>query len=215
MSRRMPDHRLVELLQELLRAYGPAGQEDAVRDICRRELAPCVDHTWIDPAGNPIGVIRGGGGPATAVMAHPDELSMLVKRVEPDGTLHLTPLGTMYPANFGLGPVAVLGNPETLCGVLALGSEHTTKESTRSQQNPTKATGPSTGRMCTCSPATARKSSRQPGFGPGPGVHPSQQAHPHRDRRLPGLLFHGRPGTGVGPAAHGPRITRGRQTPCR
>ena len=60
-----------------------------------------------------------------------DELSMLVKRVEPDGTLHLTQLGTMYPGNFGLGPVAILGRHETLIGVLTLGSEHTTTESQR------------------------------------------------------------------------------------
>jgi putative aminopeptidase FrvX len=60
-----------------------------------------------------------------------DELSMLIKRVEPDGTLHLSPLGTMYPGNFGLGPVAILGRSRTLCGVLTLGSEHTTKESER------------------------------------------------------------------------------------
>lgn len=112
-------------------AYGPAGQEDAVREICRRELEPVTDRTWIDPAGNLVGVVEGAGGPPTLVMAHLDELSMLVKRVESDGTLHLTPLGTMYPANFGLGPVALLGDHETLCGVLALGSEHTTKESPR------------------------------------------------------------------------------------
>ena len=123
------------LLQELLGAYGPSGQEDAVRDVCRRELATWVDKTWIDPAGNLIGLLRGtaseGSAPAIKVMAHMDELSMLVKRVERDSCLHLTPLGTMYPSNFGLGPVAVLGNNRTLCGVLALGSEHTTKESKR------------------------------------------------------------------------------------
>lgn len=56
---------------------------------------------------------------------------MIVKRVEPDGSLHVTQLGTMYPGNFGLGPVAILGDRETLCGVLTLGSEHTTKESQR------------------------------------------------------------------------------------
>ena len=125
----MPHYR--HLLQELLLAYGPCGEEDAVRDVCRRELDPVVDETWVDPAGNLIGVIRGGDQPAVRVSVHMDELSMLVKRVEPDGTLHLTPLGTMYPANFGLGPVAVLGQHETLCGVLALGSEHTTPESPR------------------------------------------------------------------------------------
>ncbi|WP_264024810.1 M42 family metallopeptidase [Mycolicibacterium pyrenivorans] len=125
----MPEYR--HLLQELLLAYGPCGQEEAVRDVCLRELDPVVDETWVDPAGNLIGVIRGGDEPPVRVMVHMDELSMLVKRVESDGTLHLTPLGTMYPANFGLGPVAVLGQRKTLCGVLALGSEHTTPESPR------------------------------------------------------------------------------------
>lgn len=124
-----------DLLQELLWTYGPGGQEQAVRDVCRRELEPFVDELWIDPAGNLIGLIRGDSGDedgrATRVMAHLDELSMMVKRVEPDGTLHLTPLGTMYPGNFGLGPVAVLGDRDTLIGVLSVGSEHTTKESHR------------------------------------------------------------------------------------
>lgn len=126
------------LLQELLWAYGPCGQEDAVRAICQRELEPLVDATWVDRAGNVVGKINGANqidGDAQAhairVMAHMDELSMLVKRVEADGSLGLTPLGTMYPGNFGLGPVAILGDHQSLCGVLALGSEHTTKESTR------------------------------------------------------------------------------------
>ncbi|MGV0853762.1 M42 family metallopeptidase [Mycolicibacterium phlei] len=120
-----------DLLQELLHAYGPCGQEDAVRDICRRELAPHADEIWTDEAGNLVGLIRGRGGaaPAIRVMAHLDELSMLVKRIEADGTLHMAPLGTMYPGNFGLGPLAVLGAQRTVCGVLTLGSEHTTKES--------------------------------------------------------------------------------------
>jgi putative aminopeptidase FrvX len=134
------------LLQELLWTYGPCGQEDAVRAVCARELQPFVDDMWTDDAGNLIGYISAQGsdphqhrqrsstmpgGAATRVMAHMDELSMLVKRIEPDGSLHLTQLGTMYPGNFGLGPVEVLGNHQTLTAVLTLGSEHTTKESLR------------------------------------------------------------------------------------
>jgi putative aminopeptidase FrvX len=102
-----------DLLQELLFTYGPCGQEDAVRDVCRRQLQPVVDEVWVDEAGNLVGRIDGGDRPATRVMAHMDELSMLVKRVESDGTLHLTQLGTMYPGNFGLGPVAMLGDDES------------------------------------------------------------------------------------------------------
>jgi putative aminopeptidase FrvX len=138
-----------ELLQELLWTYGPCGQEDEVRAVIARELQPVVDDMWTDDAGNLIGYIAADPsagdvgspdhrhrteaipGAATRVMAHMDELSMIVKRVEPDGTLHLTQLGTMYPGNFGLGPVAVLGDNETLTAILTLGSEHTTQESPR------------------------------------------------------------------------------------
>jgi putative aminopeptidase FrvX len=77
-----------DLLQELLWAYGPGGQEDAVREVCRRELEPVGDETWVDQAGNLVGLIRGKGikddgeaAPGRRVMAHMDELSMLVKRV--------------------------------------------------------------------------------------------------------------------------------------
>ncbi len=140
------------LLQELLWTYGPCGQENAVRAVCARELQPVVDDMWTDDAGNLVGYVRAvdglgddttvtdhrhrsaataSSGAATRVMAHMDELSMLVKRVEPDGTLHMTELGVMYPGNFGLGPVALLGDHETLTAVLTLGSEHTTKESPR------------------------------------------------------------------------------------
>ncbi|OMC48329.1 M20/M25/M40 family metallo-hydrolase [Mycobacterium sp. IS-1264] len=135
------------LLQELLWTYGPCGQEDTVRNVCARELQPVVDDMWIDDAGNLVGYLgateglpegaahrtaaTAGPAAATRVMAHMDELSMIVKRIESDGTLHVTQLGTMYPGNFGLGPVAVLGDHETFTAVLTLGSEHTTKESPR------------------------------------------------------------------------------------
>jgi putative aminopeptidase FrvX len=133
------------LLQELLWTYGPCGQENAVRAVCARELQPVVDDMWTDDAGNLVGYMgatdglpegaahrsatTAGPGTSTRVMAHMDELSMIVKRIESDGTLHVTQLGTMYPGNFGLGPVAVLGDHETFTAVLTLGSEHTTKES--------------------------------------------------------------------------------------
>jgi putative aminopeptidase FrvX len=132
-------------LQELLWTYGPCGQEEAVRTVCARELQPLVDDMWTDDAGNLIGYIGAddaesrdhrhrsssiAGGAATRVMAHMDELSMLVKRVEPDGTLHMTQPRVMYPGNFGLGPVAVLGDHQTLTAVLTLGETSSSSEAT-------------------------------------------------------------------------------------
>jgi len=49
------------LLEDLLRTYGPVGQEDAVRDVVRRELAPLADETWVDAAGNLVALVRGSG----------------------------------------------------------------------------------------------------------------------------------------------------------
>ncbi|MGY1609047.1 MULTISPECIES: M42 family metallopeptidase [unclassified Geodermatophilus] len=124
---------LPDLLDELLRTYGPGGHEEAVRDVVRRELEPLADEVTVDAAGNLVALLHGTdrSAPAVRVVAHLDELSMMVKRVEPDGTLRVTSLGVMYPGNFGLGPVAVLGRHRTLTGVLTLGSEHTTAESQR------------------------------------------------------------------------------------
>jgi hypothetical protein len=76
------------LLQELLSAYGPGGQEDEVREVCRRALEPLVDELTVDAAGDLVGLLRGtgeGDAPVVRVMAHMDELAMIVTRVEPDG----------------------------------------------------------------------------------------------------------------------------------
>lgn len=85
------------LLTELLNARGPGGQEDEVRAICLRELGLFCDDTHVDPAGNVVGVIRGGrtGSPEAAirVMAHLDEIAMIVKNVLENGTLEVLALG--------------------------------------------------------------------------------------------------------------------------
>ncbi|MGN8275719.1 M42 family peptidase [Pseudomonas sp. SMN5] len=121
------------LLEELLMARGPGGQEDEVRTLCLRELEPLCDQTWIDPAGNVIGLIKGSGtaGKSTGpvrVMAHLDEIAMLVKRVEPDGTLRIVALGGANPVNFGMCPVDILGDRDFIPGVLSFGSMHSTDE---------------------------------------------------------------------------------------
>jgi putative aminopeptidase FrvX len=167
-----------DLLQELLGTYGPCGQEDAVREVCRRELEPVAHELWTDAGGNLVGLIRDKSGPAVRVMAHMDELSMIVKRIEPDGSLHVTQLGTMYPGNFGLGPVAILGDRETLCGVLTLGSEHTTRESQGIWE-----TKPDQGDKAMDWMHVYVFTGRQPEELSAAGVHPGTRVCVHRSKR--------------------------------
>lgn len=127
------------LLTRLLMARGPGGQEDEVRSICREHLLRHCDETWIDPAGNVIGLIKGrntgagAGAGAVRIMGHMDEIAMVVKRVEPDGTLRVVALGGANPVNFGVCPVDILGDEQTLPGVLSFGSMHATTGSPQGQ----------------------------------------------------------------------------------
>lgn len=125
----------LQLLQELIYARGPAGVEHEVAVICQRELEGCCDAVWQDVAGNVIGLIRGGRvaqdaepQPAVRVMAHMDEIALIVKRVYGDGQLRIVKLGGLRPMSFGQCPVEILGDHKIVPGVLAIGSLHVTKE---------------------------------------------------------------------------------------
>lgn len=116
------------LLEALLLAYGPGGQEDEVRQICRAALAECCDEVQVDRAGNVLGLLRAATPSqpqdSIRVMAHMDEIAMIVKRVKQDGTLEVTALGGAQPISFGVCPVEILADHQTLPGVLSYGSMH-------------------------------------------------------------------------------------------
>lgn len=126
------------LMTRLLMARGPGGQEDEVRAICLEQLALHCDETRVDPAGNVIGLLKSqregvGADDAVRIMAHMDEIAMVVKRVEPDGTLRVVALGGANPVNFGVCPVDILGDRQTIAGVLSFGSMHATAQSRQGQ----------------------------------------------------------------------------------
>jgi putative aminopeptidase FrvX len=53
-----------------------------------------------------------------------DEIGMVITRVEPDGTLKVSRSGGLYPWKIGERPVDLLGDRETIQGVLSMGSTH-------------------------------------------------------------------------------------------
>lgn len=122
----------IDLLQALMSARGPCGQEEEVRVLCERELEGFVDEMWVDPAGNLIGRVAGSERSADSirVMVHMDELSLIVKRINEDGSLRVSPLGGIFPFAFGQGPVEVMGDRTLFSGVLSFGSLHISKDST-------------------------------------------------------------------------------------
>lgn len=127
----MKNKQIFDLLQLLINAKGPCGEEDEVRALCKQHLQSLVDETWTDAAGNLIGKIRGtlaDQNQAVNLMVHMDELSLIVKRINEDGSLRVNPLGAIYPFNFGQGPVEIMGDKKHFSGILSFGCMHTTKE---------------------------------------------------------------------------------------
>lgn len=127
----MTNSELFELLQLLINAKGPCGQEDDVRALCEKLLQPLADEIWVDAAGNLIGKVNGtceDDSQGINLMVHMDELSLVVKRIHEDGSLRVNPLGGIHPFNFGQGPVEILGERKRFSGILSFGCMHTTKE---------------------------------------------------------------------------------------
>ncbi len=82
---------LVDRLQALSDAFGVAGFEDEVRSVIEEMVSPLVDECQVDPLGNLI-CIR-GEGPTVMLDAHMDEVGFLVRWIESDGFVRLSPLG--------------------------------------------------------------------------------------------------------------------------
>ena len=171
------------LLQALINAYGPCGQETEVRVLCEKELKSLTNELWTDAAGNLIGKIKGknASAPAIRLMTHMDEISMIVKRINEDGSLRVNPLGGSYPGSFGQGAVAILGDNESLTGILSFGSMHTTQESSSTNKiMPKEFRGEGAAPFWNNVHVTTRKTAKELARA---GVHPGTRVVIDRSRR--------------------------------
>ncbi len=81
------------LLDELLRAPGVSGYEDAVQEIVRREATAAGAEVTTDVLGSTVALVRGtGAGRLLALFAHADQIGMVVRGAGDDGLLTVTKL---------------------------------------------------------------------------------------------------------------------------
>ena len=89
----------MKLLKELCEAHGAPGFEDAIRVIYRREMESLCDRIETDGIGNVIAIKEGKGSSPKKVMlaGHMDEIGFVVKHIDDNGFLKLSPLGGFDP----------------------------------------------------------------------------------------------------------------------
>ena len=119
-------HPFVKLLKELLAVPAPGGREEAMASFVCGKLEALGYEPARDTAGNVKVALKGRKPEARKVViaAHMDEIAMLVARVEPDGAVRVGPSGGLHPWKLGEGPVTLLGDRESVTGVLCAGSAH-------------------------------------------------------------------------------------------
>ena len=124
---------LHHLLQDLVNARGPCGQEHEVREVCEQWLTEHGFDHFRDATGHPVCRLDGAGPDTEAVrvFVHLDEISFLIKRILADGTVKLVALGSFSPAFLGQVPVEIMGHAGMVPGVLSLGSWHTGEETSQ------------------------------------------------------------------------------------
>jgi tetrahedral aminopeptidase len=98
-------------------SFGPAGFEDEVRAIIRREIKDLADEIRVGKLGDLIAIKRGSGsGKKIMLVAHMDEIGLMVTHVDKRGYARVAPLGGVFPlysvgarVRFADGRLGVLG----------------------------------------------------------------------------------------------------------
>ncbi len=90
-----------ELIKKLTEAYGPSGNEDAVREIIKQEIVGHVDDVRTDALGNLIALKRGerkkdGDSRTVMLAAHMDEIGVIVSHIDAKGFLRFTRVGGVF-----------------------------------------------------------------------------------------------------------------------
>lgn len=117
--------RMLELLDELVLCHSPAGQEQEIDAVVRREFEATGVDVWQDDATNVYAHLA-GSGPKVMVCAHKDEIGMAVTEVRADGRLGVENCGGSHPWKYGEGPVDVIADDGSVVrGILSVGSVHT------------------------------------------------------------------------------------------
>ena len=119
---------IFELVKTLTEIPGPIGQEDEVHQWCARRWSEFAD-VRMNPAGNVVAHV-GGQGPSLIVLAHGDELALIVRSITANGLLHVWPAWRdqrgrpphwYSPVNH---PVCVLADSGPVDGQLCYASGH-------------------------------------------------------------------------------------------
>ncbi|MBD2446753.1 M42 family peptidase [Nostoc sp. FACHB-152] len=126
---------LFKIIEELVMHHSPSGAEAEINQFLTQQFTALGVEVWSDRADNIIAKISGkDSSRAIAITAHKDEIGAIVKNLGEDGRVEVRKLGGAFPWVYGEGVVDLLGDNETISGILSFGSRHVSHESPQKVQ---------------------------------------------------------------------------------
>lgn len=105
----------MELLNKLTMCFGPSGREENIRELIKSEAEKYADEIYTDTLGNLI-VRKGNGGKKIVILAHMDEIGIVVTYKDDKGFLRFAPVGGLKTKDlvgrrvvFSNGAIGVIG----------------------------------------------------------------------------------------------------------
>jgi putative aminopeptidase FrvX len=133
------DH-LFGTIEELVLHHSPSGVEGEIDQLLISRFQAIGVEVWQDRAGNVIGKIPGRDGKRSiGITAHKDEIGGIVKTLGDAGRVEVRNLGGAFPWVYGEGVVDLLGDKQTISGILSFGSRHVSHESPQKVQQEDRA----------------------------------------------------------------------------
>lgn len=126
---------LFTTIEQLIMHHSPSGVEGEIDRFLLEQFQALAAETWQDKAGNIIAKIPGlDSTKSIAITGHKDEIGAIVKSVDEAGCLQIRRLGGSFPWVYGEGVVDILGDNQTISGILCFGSRHVSHESPQKAQ---------------------------------------------------------------------------------
>lgn len=116
---------MLQTISELIAAPGVTGAEQAVGEVIKRYFSAYTQDVWQDQYGNIYGRIGQKCHPEVLIMAHMDEIGLMVTKVEDNGMLRMINVGGVDPRILPGSEVLVLGE-KPLPGVIGAIPPHLT-----------------------------------------------------------------------------------------
>lgn len=126
---------LFKIIEELVMHHSPSGAETEINQLLMDRFTVLGVEVWCDRADNIIAKIPGKNPDrAVAITAHKDEIGAIVKNIDDAGRVEVRRLGGSFPWVYGEGAMDLLGDNETISGILSFGSRHVSHESPQKAQ---------------------------------------------------------------------------------